>query len=376
MSDPAKPETPPNGPAVPAPPDAGPAAARPGVPVTPPATPKPGVSGAAATQPRPAPPRPVPPRPEPGRPDTARPDTARPEPGRAAQPSRTAGVVLTAFAVALLAGGLAVVWQRQQQMAEDAVASADLAALREQVRGLQQRVAQGEQRPAPSIDLRPLEARIAALEQRGAATPATADPALAARVAALEQRPASPAVDPALAGQVAALAQRAAQAEQAATRAAQSAAGTIRLAALQRAAAALDAGQAVGEIPGAPPALSRFATVPPPTLAGLRQSFAAAASRARDASHAEGAATGIADRAWQRLRGLVTVRAGDTVLLGTPAAKVLGHAGGLLAAGDLGGAVAALDALDPGAAAAMAPWRAEAQALLDARAALAALRAQ
>jgi hypothetical protein len=59
--------------------------------------------------------------------------------------------------------------------------------------------------------------------------------------------------------------------------------------------------------------------------------------------------------------------------VGAPAAVVLGTARDRLEAGDLAGAVAALDGLDGPAAQAMAPWRAHAQSLLDARAALAAM---
>ena len=63
---------------------------------------------------------------------------------------------------------------------------------------------------------------------------------------------------------------------------------------------------------------------------------------------------------------------GAVVLVGSPAAVILGEARLRLDTGDIAGAIAALDALDPGAASAMSPWRAQAQSLLDARAALAA----
>ena len=69
----------------------------------------------------------------------------------------------------------------------------------------------------------------------------------------------------------------------------------------------------------------------------------------------------------------MTLRQGDNVLIGTPAARVVEQARAKLEAGDLAGAVAALDELDPAAARAIAGWRAEAQSLLDARAALAEL---
>ena len=312
--------------------------ARPGMPVAASATAPAGTSGAPSAA-RPSEPR--------------VPEVSRPSPGRPA--SRSAGVVLTALALALLVGGLAWVWSQQQQFAE----TTDVAALREQLRTLQQRLTQVEQRPAAvpavvptsvpavvpaAVDLRPLEARLAALEQRPAAI--AADPGIADRLAALDQR--------------------VLQAERAGVR-------SVRLARLQRAAAALESGQALGEIPGAPAALARFAFTAPPTESALRLGFPAAAQRARAASQIPGGEPGIGERIWHRMLNLVTVRAGDTVLVGTPAAIGLGQAAERLGGGDLAGAVAALDALDAAASAAIADWRASAASLLAARAALATM---
>ncbi len=303
-----------------------------------------------------------------GEPDVATPVVAKPAPvppprPNAAEPSasRGAGAVLTALAVALLVAGLAVVWQQQRETEATMVPAADVAVLREQLRTLQQRLVQLEQRPAasvPALDLRPLEGRISALEQRPAPTAqATPDPGLADRMAALDRR--------------------LAQAEQAATQAQQaSAARLARIARLQAAMAALEAGRVLGEIPGAPPALARFAATPPPSEAALRLAFPAAAQRARDASRTGGDEAGIGERVWQRVRALVTVKEGETVLLGSPAATTLGLAGEKLAAGDLAGSVAALDGLDPGAAAEMAAWRGQAESLLSARAALSKMAAE
>lgn len=316
----------------------------------------------------PASPKPTPTGDAPAAPDAA-PMVAKPAPVTpprrdAAAPSLSrggAGAVLTALAVALLVTGLAVVWQQQRETEAAMVPAADVAALREQLRTLQQRLAQLEQRPAasaPAMDLRPLEGRIAALEQR---------PAPAAQ----------PVPDPGLADRMAALDRRLAQAEQAATQAQQaSAARLARIARLQSAMAALEAGRALGEIPGAPPALARFAATPPPSEAGLRLAFPGAAQRARDASRTGGDEAGVGERVWQRVRALVTVKEGETVLLGSPAATTLGLAAEKLAAGDLAGSVAALDGLDPGAAAEMAAWRGQAEALQAARAALAKMAAE
>ena len=71
----------------------------------------------------------------------------------------------------------------------------------------------------------------------------------------------------------------------------------------------------------------------------------------------------------------MTVRQGDRVLVGDSAAGVLARARNALDAGDLAGAVAAVSTLSGPPAAAMAGWRADAQAVLDARAGLAAMAA-
>jgi hypothetical protein len=146
-----------------------------------------------------------------------------------------------------------------------------------------------------------------------------------------------------------------------------------RLAQVETAGLALAAGQPLGPIAGAPPALARFATVAPPTEAALRRDFAAAAAAALRASEPGTAPASFWQKLWAHLRSLVTVAEGEKVLLGPPAAAPLAAARARLDAGDLAGAVAALQPLDPAAARVMASWRAEAQALLDARAALLAM---
>lgn len=295
------------------------------------------------------------------------PEPAKPASPPPTPPRHTPATVLTILGFILLAGGLAWVWTAEQRLA----AGLDpdrVAALEAQLQGLSARLSRLETRPAP--DLGKLEARIAALESR----PGIDLKPLEARVAALEQRPATPsaAASPALEAQLAALQQRLAQAEQAQ---AGTAARATRLARLQAAAAALRAGQPLGDLPGAPPALARFAKAPPPTEAALRLGFDAAAARAAAASRPDTAALPLTQRMWLQIRSLVTVREGDRVLSGAPASVVLGQAREQLTAGNLAGAVAALAHLDPSAAAAMAGWTAQAQALLDARAALATLMA-
>jgi hypothetical protein len=251
----------------------------------------------------------------------------------------------------LLAGAVAYLFEQKPPPGVD---PARVAALESRVGAVQQRLDALEKRPTPTPtpappaapgqpapDLRPLEARIAALEQRPPPAPAPAPPApdltpLQSRIDALQQRIAD-------------------------------------LAHVQSAALALANGQPLGAWPGAPPALAKFATEKPPTEAELRRDFAAAARRAIDASKPQATGGSFGRRVWAGIASLVTVRSGDHVIVGAPASVVIDAARERVEAGDLAGAVAALDALDPDAAAVMADWKARAQSLLDARAAVAKL---
>jgi hypothetical protein len=227
-----------------------------------------------------------------------------------------------------------------------------------------------EKRPPP--DLTPLETRIAALEQR---KPPDLGP-LEDRVAALERKkPEDPALEARVAGLAAAQQATQQQTEAAAAAAHATADHAARLQAVQQAQVSLAAGQPLGNLPDAPPALAQFAATPPPTEAALRLSFPQAARAAVKASQPSTQGLSVLQRMWQRAEALVTIRKGDRVILGTPASTTLAAARVRLDAGDLAGAVAALDKLDPRAAQAMATWRGQAQALLDARAALAAMAA-
>ncbi len=202
-----------------------------------------------------------------------------------------------------------------------------------------------------------IEGRVAAAQDQDAASLQGLTDRLGTvegRVAGLEKQ------DSAIAGQLGGVAERA-----------------QRTSRIQVAAAALDAGQKLGEIPGAPPALARFAYNAPPTEAGLRLSFNTAAEAAQSASQ-PGAMEGqpFASRLWTRAQQSLSVRQGDRVVLGDPVAGVLAHARQGLDAGDLSGAVSALDGLSGPAAAAMADWVGQARALLDARSALATMAAR
>jgi hypothetical protein len=269
-------------------------------------------------------------------------------------------VVLVGFVISAAAWGW--LFQQQQDLATriqpvaPAIDAARVANLENRLVALQSRVAALEQRPAPvaapAPDLAPLQSRI---DQ------------VAAKVDALQGADAGSLQS--FTGRLQALEQRLGEAErreQAAT------AGAARVARLQAAGAALATGQPLGDIPGAPPALSRFAFANPPTEASLRLAFPAAAAAAEQASQPSAEAS-LTDRLWQRVETLLIVRQGNKVLIGPPASQVLQQARARLDAGDLAGAVAALDQLDPGAAKAIAGWRTQAQSLLDARAALAGM---
>lgn len=145
---------------------------------------------------------------------------------------------------------------------------------------------------------------------------------------------------------------------------------------LQGMGAALAAGQKLGDIPGAPPALARFANEAPPTEASLRESFERYADAAQKASQpAITANQDFGARLWTRAQKAVTVRQGDRVLVGDPIAGVIAHAHDKLENGDLAGSVEALKGLAGPAATAMQPWTEKAQSLVAARLAIASLAA-
>lgn len=256
----------------------------------------------------------------------------------------------------VLIGGLVWVWQ--DRAAPDTTMISDLQA---SLKAAQQRIAALEQRPtAPPVDT----SRIAALEKT---------------VAELANRPAPAAPD--VAGAVAsASAALTARIETLDSKLQQDMADTQARAEqatrLRAATAALEAGKPLGDLPGAPPALAQFARTAPPTEPALRLSFNSYASDAEAASQPSAEGHSFSERMWMRAQTLVTVRQGNHVLVGAPAAATLAVARGKLDAGDLAGAVAAMAPLDPAATTAMAPWTRDTKALIDARAALAAMAAK
>ena len=290
---------------------------------------------------------------EPATDPTPEPEAAPLEAPAAPPPPRRALMPwLTVIAFFVLAGAIALLWVRTFTPPEQAAVSPSLAAFEARLARLEQR----PPAPAPPAAGPDLTPRVEALERR--APPDLSS--LQARLAGLEQRP--PGDTTALAARIAALEQSLGRAD--------------RPAHVQAAALALAAGRPLGDIPGAPPALARFAHANPPTEAALRLAFPAAARAARDASRPDDAGKPILTRLLARVEAPFTIRQGDRVLVGDPAAGVVEHARTALDAGDLAGAVAALSGLRGESATAMAAWLADATALRDARAALADMAAQ
>jgi hypothetical protein len=257
--------------------------------------------------------------------------------------------------------------------------------------------------PAP-VDLRPLLARIDALEGRSrapasAGTNGTAPGAdlspLLARIDALENAVANLRADPArvdaLSGQVEALSIRDSAAEfrgkldeithqlgDLAALEAKAGANSdhaLRIARLGAARIALDYGQKLGAMQDVPAALARFANTPPPTEASLRLDFTADSREALKVSQADTEGKPFLDSIMARLQDsrLLTVKEGDRVVIGNPAAATLVRAQVLLDAGDLDGAVAAVGTLTGPPMEKMAAWLARATSLQEARKALASL---
>jgi len=295
---------------------------------------------------------------------------------------------LTGAGFLILAAALFWVW-RYPFVAPPSSDQTD--AMVRQLGALEARVARLEQRPPPqAADLGPLTARVTALEQRPipqgtASAPAAPDLApLEARVSALQQR--QPANLAPLEARLAALESRQPADSQLGARitALDSAVGSMQtrlvtsdkaarhMALVQAAGLALAAGQKLGDASGAPPALARFADANPPTEAALRLAFPQAAREALASAHPVTEGRPLLTRLWAQAQDLVTVRQGDHVLLGDPTAGVLERARAALDAGDLSAAATEVASLQGPPVQAMAAWLAQARALLEARAALAA----
>jgi hypothetical protein len=274
----------------------------------------------------------------------------------------------------VLAAAIIYLWQYPGTPDEPPGNAAAIQAVGQHLADIDGRLAQLEQRP--TADIGKITARLDALEGR-----TTDQTQLAARLDALSGRIESLSgrdqtdID-ATRGQISALTTRIAAMEANASNVGTIAGRLNRIARLQEASLALAAGRAIGDVPGAPDALTRYAQAPPPTEADLRLRFPAAEKVALAAHQPDEGDAPFLGRVWDRAQSLVTIRRGDTVVVGDPAAVVLGRAQTAIDAGDLAGAVAAVESLKGSPGQAMASWLSDAKALLDARAALAQLAAQ
>ena len=107
-------------------------------------------------------------------------------------------------------------------------------------------------------------------------------------------------------------------------------------------------------------ALERLARQGAPTVAGLAAGFDDLAGRASVAAHEPGPDAGALAKLQHALSRVVTIRQVGVTTGGGPDA-VLARAEARLDAGDLSGALRALDALPPSARPVLAAWRAEAE---------------
>jgi hypothetical protein len=149
-----------------------------------------------------------------------------------------------------------------------------------------------------------------------------------------------------------------------------------RLARLQEAFFALASGRPIGDLPNAPEVLARYSHDAPPTEADLRLRFPQAEQAALATNQFDERDQPFIGRVWEKAQGLITIRRGDKVMVGNPSEVILNRARTALDAGDILGAVTAVETLSGQPAQAMARWLADAKALVDARSALAQLAAQ
>ncbi|HBK05751.1 MAG TPA: hypothetical protein DDZ81_07775 [Acetobacteraceae bacterium] len=268
----------------------------------------------------------------------------------------------------ILAVAIVYLWQYPSAPRETEADSPALRAAAQQIADMDARLSRIEQRPTPNFGQ--LVARVDALDGRVADQTQLASrlDTLSGRIESLSGRDqtgidvTSQKVD-ALATRVAALEANAGAIETVTKR-------LNRVARLQEASFALESGRPLGDVPGAPEALARFAHTAPPTEAALRLRFARAEQAALAAKQPGETNAPFVDRVLQQAQSLITIRRGDDVVVGSPVAIALNRAQSALDVGDLQTAVATVETLTGQPADAMANWLEDAKALLSARSAL------
>jgi hypothetical protein len=265
----------------------------------------------------------------------------------------------------VLAGGIFLAWEYPRTSGSTSIQALDT------------RISRLEQRQIPSqADLAKLTSRIDALDTRASDQSQVGGrlDELSGRIEALSGRVQS--AQDGIRQQTDSLAARVATLEQAAGSLDAVSDRLRRLARIHEAGIALAVGRPTGDIPGAPPALSRFAHDAPPTEVQLRLLFAQSEQAAVAAKQPDDATAPFIGRVWERAQDLVTVHRGDDVVVGNPASVTLGQAREALDAGDLKGAISVVETLRGPPRQAMSDWLAQAKALADARLALANLAGQ
>jgi len=244
----------------------------------------------------------------------------------------------------------------------------DAAAVTQALQAMSTRIGKLENAPAaaaPSepVDLSPLQARLDKLESAAAAPPPpSVDPAvvadLAARLAAVEQRQPSK-IDPAKVGRVVA--------------AVEALRGVLRTehAFAAELAGVKDVGGGDSEIDGILAPIEPLAAQGIPSLGNLRKRFGRTSSAVVNAGRT-GGDDGLVAKTLGQLSSLISIRRTDEAAGDGPAGAVA-SAEKSLAAGDLGAAVKALEALKGPPAEAAAPWLADARHRLAAERSMAAL---
>jgi hypothetical protein len=290
------------------------------------------------------------------------------------RPGRDVAPWLYGLGFLVLAAAIFYLWQYPGTLGEPADDKSAIQAVAQRLADIDTRLNNLERRPTPDFNritarLDAVEGRLADQTQLGARMDT-----LSGRIESLSGRDQT-GIDLAK-QQVGALTSRVAALEATATNVETVTRRLNRLARLQEASLALAAGRAIGDVPDAPESLARYAHAPPPTEADLRLRFPQAEKVALGARQPDENDAPFLDRVWNQAQGLVTIRRGENVVVGNPAAVILNRAKTAIDAGDLSGAVAAVESLKGPPGQAMSVWLVDAKALLDARTALAQLATQ
>lgn len=293
--------------------------------------------------------------------------------------SRQRNVVpwLYGFGFLMLAAAIFYLWQHPSVPAETVADMTDIRAVEQKLQAVDTRLAHLEQQPkvSPTVDLEKIAERLATLEAHVSdqARLASQVDVLSGRIQSLSGREQT-GLD-VLKQQLDHDAGRLTNLEKTGDGLKAVSDRVDRIVRIEAASVALAAGQPLGELPGAPAALSQYAHAAPPTMAHLRLAFPQIERAALAAGQSSSASGPFIDRVWERAQGLVTIRQGDAVVIGNASAVGLAQAKIALDAGDLAAAIDATAALSPDVVHAAAIWLTEARALLNAQIALADLAA-